>query len=139
MSYADVEGLVQRWLLGTTLAATLTRPDGGVSIFRAMPKSSPLPSIVLSRVGGAPARGSDVPADVARISFDCWAASRAVAVALSMDLVFLLEELGPVADGYVEGDARLAVAETVSWLWMPGPDSDTPRYVVDALITAITG
>lgn len=137
MTYADVEGLVQRWLQGTALAADLTRPGGGVNIFKAMPKAAPLPSIVLSRVGGAPARGSDVPEDIARISFDCWAASRGQANAISLGLVFLLEELAPTG-GYVEGGSRLAVAETVSWLWLPDPASDTPRYVVDALITAVT-
>lgn len=139
MNYSDVETLVQRWLKGKDLAVMhLTRPDGGINIFKAMPKASPLPSIVLTRVGGAPARRSDLPEDVARISFDCWAASRDVAVDMSMRLVDELESLAPLG-GFADGPGRLVAAETVSWIWLPDPTSDTPRYVVDALVTAFTG
>lgn len=138
-AFTDVETLVQRWLKASALAAVyLTRPDGGISIYKAMPKASPLPSIVLTRVGGAPAPHSDVGEDVARISFDCWAASREVAVDLAMILAGELEMLAPMG-GYVDGLSRLAVAEVVSWIWLPDPASDTSRYVVDALVTAITG
>lgn len=137
-AYSDVETLVQRWLKTTTVAPHLTRTDGGINIFKAMPKAAPLPSMVLTRVGGAPARRSDLGEDVARISCECWAASRDVAASVAMSLVAELETLAP-AGGFVDGPARLAAAETLSWLWLPDPASDTPRYVVDALVTAVTG
>lgn len=136
--YTNTEALVIEWLKVTEdVASLVTRPDGAVSIFRAMPKAAPLPSIVLSRVGGAPERGSDVPTDVARISFDCWAASRDYAIEVSLSLVSVLEDLAPTG-GYLSGSSRLMVAETLSWVWLPDPVADTPRYVVDALITAVT-
>lgn len=138
MSYYDVETLIQTWLKTTYLVPLLTRPGGGINIFKAMPTGAPLPSVVLSRVGGAPARGVDMPEDVARISFDCWAQNREQAVGLSLTLVSVLEELAP-SGGYTDGSGRLAVAETVSWVWLADKSSDTPRYIVDALITAIPG
>lgn len=137
-SYYDIESLIQAWLKTTYIAPLLTRPDGGISVFKAMPGTTALPSIVLSRVGGAPARGADMPEDVARISFDCWAQNRGLAVELSLTLVGLIEDLAPVG-GFSDGHGRLAVAETVSWVWLADKASDTPRYVVDALFTAIPG
>jgi hypothetical protein len=136
--YFDIETMIQAWLKTTYLAALLARADGGISVFKAMPNAAPLPALVLSRVGGAPALGIDMPEDVARISCDCWAKSRDAAVDLSLTLVSVIEELAP-SGGYTDGHGRLAVAETVSWLWMPDKASDTPRYVVDALFTAIPG
>jgi hypothetical protein len=137
-AYADLESLVQNWLKLTDLALLLTRPDGGVNVFKAMPNKAPLPAIVLSRVGGAPLRHKDVPEDVGRISFDCWGQSRDDAIEISMTLVAELENLAYLG-GFVDGNARLCAAETLSWLWLPDRASDNPRYVVDANMTAITG
>ena len=137
-AYGDVESLTQSWLKTSDLAAVLTRTDGGISVFKGAPNKMPLPSIVLSRVGGAPAAGKDVPEDIARISFDCWAKTRDDAIQVSLALVGELESLA-LTGGYSGGGSILAVAETVSWIWLPDKNSDTPRYVVDALITAITG
>lgn len=136
--YYDAETLVQDWLKSTTVAALVTRTGGGVNIFQAMPNASPIPSVVLTRVGGAPALRSDLIEDVARISFDCWANSRTACVALSIAIVTACENLAQQG-GFVNEKGRLAVAETVSWLWLPDKASDTPRYVVDALFTAIPG
>lgn len=138
MTYVDTESLVQDWLKASYLAPLVTRGDGGVSIFKAMPNASPLPSVVLNRVGGAPARGKDTGEDIARISFDCWASSREQAVTLSLTLVSLIEELGP-SGGFRSSTGWLEAAETVSWLWLPDKVSDTARYVVDALFTVLSG
>ena len=135
-TFADAETLVQQWLLTTTLAGLTLRPDGGSSIFKAMPPGAPLPSIVLSRVGGGPAERVDMPQDVARMSFDCWGASRADAINLATALAWHLETLAPNG-GYTDGTARLAVAETIAIVWLADKASDTPRYVVDALVTVI--
>lgn len=125
MTYVDAEDVAKAWLLGTSVAAMVNN-----KIFMAMPKGSPLPSITLSRVGGSPPAGSDVPADYARISFDVWAATRPQAKAIAKALVSECESLAYT--GAVETpDGRIDVAEVINWLWMPEAVSDTPRYIVD--------
>jgi len=136
----DVEKLVQQWLAQSALAATsLTRTDGGVNVFRAMPNKAPLPSIVLSRVGGAPPARVTLPQDNARISFACWAASRDEAAGLAAQLVDELGALGETGGWGPTVTGHLSAAEVLSLVWVPDPASDTPRYVVDAIVTAITG
>lgn len=124
--YADAEDIAKAWLAGTSVA-----PLVNGKIFMAMPVGSPLPSIVLSRVGGSPAAGSDVPADLARISFAIWAAQRAQAKAITAALVSEIESLAYT--GAVDTPAgRLDAAEVINVLWLPDPVSDKPRYIVDA-------
>lgn len=134
----NLESLVQDWLKGSDLGVMLTRIDGGISVFQAMPNKAPLPSLVLSRVGGAPSARSDFPQDVGRVSFDCWGNSRGEAYDVSRILMDLIEDLAPTG-GYTSGHGRLMAAESVSWIWLADKASDTPRYVVDALFTAFTG
>lgn len=138
-AYADVESAVVAWLATTPVAPLVTRAgDGGLNIYRAMPTSAPLPAVVVNRVGGGPRARSDVPEDVARLSFDCWGSSRADAIAVATALVAACENLAETGT-YVTGDgtARLVAAEVVLWLWSPDPNSDTPRYVVDALFSTL--
>lgn len=137
-AFYDTETLIRDWLTSTAVAALVTRGDGGISIFKAMPLGAPIPSVVLSRVGGGPKAGSDMGEDIARISFACWAGDRNSAVQLSRELVAACENLAPQG-GYATVSARLAAAEVVSWMWLPDPASDVPRYVVDALFTTIPG
>jgi hypothetical protein len=135
-AYLDVEVLVKSWLATTPVAALVPRAGGGFHIYQAMPIGAPLPSVIVSRVGGAPARRSDVPADVARISMDIFAASRPLAVAIAQTLVAAVENLAQTG-AYVTGSSRLEAGEVVSWIWLPDPTSDTARYVVDGLFTAV--
>lgn len=136
-AYADVENIVKAWANTTPLVAELTRTGGGVSIFLAMPIGAPLPALILSRVGGAPAPRKDLPEDRARISFTCWAASRAQAFRIARILVEELESLSRTG-GWTSGNTLLAAAVTLTVRWLPDPDSDTPRYIVDALITTVS-
>ena len=134
--YADVEGLVKAWLSTTDVAPLVTRPDGGQSIYMAMPAAAPIPAVVLTRVGGGPRPRSTVPEDAARMQFNCWGKTRAQAGEISRTLMSALESLAPNG-GFVSGDARLAAAEVLSVLWLPDPESDTARYIVDARITTV--
>jgi Protein of unknown function (DUF3168) len=136
ISYAPTEELAKLWLATTPVASLVIRAPGQYNIFKAMPTASPLPSVVLSRVGGAPLRRSDLPLDVARISHDCWAANRTTADDIARALVAACENLAQVG-GFTHASGILLVAEVVSMLWMPDPASDTSRYVVDALYTSI--
>lgn len=133
--YADVENLAKTWSLTTDVAPLVARP-GGFNIYLAMPALSPLPAVVISRVGGGPARRKDLPEEVSRISFSCWAASRAQAGEISRVLVGELETLARTG-GWESAGTILAAGEVVSVIWLPDPDSDTPRYIVDALVTTV--
>jgi Protein of unknown function (DUF3168) len=135
--YATVEPAIKAWLGVTSLAPLLTRPDGGLSIYLAMPPASPLPSVILTRVGGGPHPRKDLPEDRPRISFDCWGTSRDQAAAVAGALVSECESLAPAGGHEFDGVCLLA-AEVVTWLWLPDPNTDTPRYVVDALFTTVT-
>lgn len=138
-TFADVESLAAAWLSTSAVAPLVTRPGGGVNIFKAMPASSPLPAVIVSRVGGAPAARSDFPRDVARVSFSCWAASRPAATTIAITLVAELDNLARLGPYLGADNARLGAAEVLSWLWLPDPAADTPRYAIDALMTAIPG
>lgn len=138
VEFADVETLTKQWLMTTAIPALVTRAvDGGVSIYLAMPPAAPVPAVVLTRLGGGPRRYKELPEDQARISFSCWGTSRAQAGTIVRTLVAELESLGRNG-GYVSGDARLADAEVVRVFWLPDPESDTPRYIADALILAVS-
>lgn len=138
VAYADVETLTKLWLLTTSVAPLVTRPDGGVSIYLAMPAASPVPSVILSRVGGGPRARKDIPEDVARISFDCWGNTRVQSMAVAEAVLGECESLARTGS-YTVGDSHLLAAEVTGWVWVPDPNSDIPRYVVDALFTAVRG
>lgn len=133
--YGDVESAVKAWAITRPMAPLVTAA-GRTHIYLAMPVAAPVPSLILSRVGGGARPTSDLPVDRARISFDCWGNSRAVAQTLSRTLMTELDLLGPTG-GYTVGGVTLAVAEVLLWTWLPDPKADTARYVVDALITAL--
>lgn len=129
-TFVDAEDVVKAWLL-TTSVAPLVTVAGKVHIFLAMPKSSPTPTVTLSRVGGAPVLG-DTPVDGARISFDVWAANRPQAKTITAALIGEIESIGDQRV-FTTASGRLQAGETVSVLWLPDEDDDTARYVVDAI------
>ena len=136
VTYTSVEDVTKAWLLTTPIVARLTRPGGGVNMFFAMPVGAPLPCLTLARVGGAPT-SSEVPTDVARISFECWGTSKASAGTLAYELVAELDTLARVG-GFTLGATTIVAGDILMALWLPDPTSDTARYVVDAHISAIT-
>lgn len=133
--YTDVETLTKAWLASTSVGTLVRRQDGGTNIFLAMPASSPLPAVIVSRVGGGPS-SSELPTDVSRLSFACWASSRHEVSDIAYAVMGELDSLSRLG-GYTLGNATLAAAEVLSLLWLPDPESDTARYVLDALITTV--
>lgn len=135
--YADVDLLVREWLTAMPSVANLVPvTGGGVAIYQAPPRTLPAKLIVAKRVGGSPIRGSTVPTDRARVQFDCWAANRPDAAAIAKAITEAVENLAPTG-GFLNSTGRLASGEVASWLWLPDPTSDKPRYVVDASLIAL--
>ncbi len=128
-NFVDTEGVVKEWLLNTAVAPLVTY-GSYTHVYLAMPPGSPNPSIILSRVGGGPEAGSDVPVDFARVSCACWGKNRMQAMEISKTLVSEAESFGETG-GYTTDEAILQVGEVLSWLWLPDPVSDTARYIVD--------
>jgi hypothetical protein len=130
--FPDAEDIAKEWLTGSSVAPLVLK-NGKPMIFQAMPKGAPIPVIVLIRVGGAPGP-QDVPYDQARISFTIWATSRIQCKAIKLALVSELQSLtlnAPVDTSV----GRLESATVINDVFLPDPASDTPRYVVDALLS----
>lgn len=136
--YGDPEQLVKAWLKTTPVAATVPLPGNlGPAIFNAMPKAAPNPALLIELIGGGPLSRADLPAAQYRLSFDAFGRTRAEAAAITYALVEALENLGREST-YTDGATTLYTASVVLVRWLPDPDSDTPRYVVDALVTTLT-
>lgn len=135
--YGPVEAAVRDWLKTTDVAPLVTRANGTIDIYRAMPKSAPNPVIVLTLVGGGPFPRADLPATRYRISFDVLGRSLDEANQIAMALVGELVWLGQADAGEVVGGVYLGAADVLNVRWQPDPESDTPRYIVDALITTV--
>lgn len=135
--YADTEAVIKTWLFSTSVAQLLMRPDGGYSIYNAMPAKSPIPALIAWQVTGGPRPRKDLPEQTARIQFDCWGLSRLQAGDIARALVAELEHLAQGGGAIISG-VYLGVASVQSMRWLPDPDSDTPRYIVDALVTTVT-
>lgn len=136
MTFAPTEVTVKDWLLTTTVPTLVPRPDGGVAIFNAMPKTTTLPAVALFQVTGGPTPLKDLPEQQVRIQFDCWATTRSEARSIALQIASELDNIqrngGVVIDG-----VYLAATSVPTLRWLPDPDSDTPRYIVDALITTV--
>jgi hypothetical protein len=137
ITYADTEATIKTFLLSTGVAPLVRRPDGGYSIYNAMPPAAPNPAVVAFQVSGAPKAPKDFPEQEALIQFDCWGKSRQQAGDIARMLMSELEWLGRTGGEVING-VYLGVATVHNMRWMPEPDSDTPRYIVDALITTVT-
>jgi hypothetical protein len=135
--YADTETIVKTWLLTTNLTLLLERPDGGISIYNAMPPKSPVPALIAWQVAGGPRPRKDLPEQQVRMQFDCWGKTRSQAGDIGRTLIAELEDLAQTGGRIVNG-TYLGAAATQNMRWLPEPDSDTPRYIVDALITTVT-
>ena len=107
----DVEKAVRAW----------ARAQGFTAFFGA---TGNLPEVVIQRVGGTD--------DEALVQFDCWATYKADAATLAADLATALTGLS----SYDHDGIRLHDAVWLSSRWLPDPESDTPRYVVEATVYA---
>lgn len=136
MTFAATEEIVKTWLATTTVAALVTRSDGGVNIYNAMPKTAPLPAVVLYQSVGGPISEKDLPEQFARIRFDCWAAKRSEARNIGLQITAELDNLQREGGLIVDG-VYLAATTNPLMRWIPDPESDTPRYIVESLITTV--
>lgn len=137
ITYANTEAVVKTWLYSTSVATMLLRADGGYSIYHALPAKSPIPALVCFQVSGGPQTRKDLPEQQVRIQFDCWGLSRLQAGDIARALLNELENLAQNGGDIISG-VYLGAAVTSNMRWLPDPDSDTPRYIVDALITTVT-
>lgn len=139
--YIDAESFVKEWLKATPAVASLVPlpRNLGPAIFLAMPKIAPNPVILCSMITGGPASRKDLPEQASRMSFDVIAPTRDLARTITLALIELFENTQRgVLPLWSDGVTSLLNVQTLSTRWLPDPDSDTPRYVVDALITTVT-
>ncbi len=132
--YGPVDEAVKEWI---KTGGTETNIQAAGNVFLAMPKSSPRPALLITMVGGGPVRRADLPLSQYRLSFDCIAVSRSGASAIARALAADLDLLGRNGPGFVAAGVYLGGADLVGIRWQPDPDSDVPRYIVDALITTV--
>lgn len=133
--YGPVEQAVRSWLSTTQVAPLVTRSPGALSIYLAMPPAGPVPSVIIRQVGGGPLARKDIPETRYTLQFDCWGTSRTEASLIARTLMGELTGLGD--PGVVVDGVYLGCAQILNMLWLPDPDSDTARYIVDALITTV--
>lgn len=121
---ADAEDIVLAWLKTLTIA-TLPAENRFLQ-----PKGNPLPRVQLSQVGVA---SENDGFSVVRISFQVVAANRPQAKSIKKALKGELLSLNYAGD-VVTSQGVLLGAEVVSDVWYPDPESDTPKYIVDARV-----
>lgn len=127
MTFPDAEGAVLDWLLEhpRMIAA------GNKGVWFGVPSGTPpKPFITLARVGGGPVNG-EIPLDQARISFSVWAGSKIAAASVAGVLVEVLHAMRTTP---LREDAVGRGASDISVLWLPDPETKTPRYMVDATV-----
>ncbi len=138
VAYVDVEKVVKTWLVGNSVGAGLQKADGTYPIYiGGLAKSNPNPALVLFLVDGGPSAGRDLPEQTSRIQFDCWGTSRVQSESIARALIIELDQISRYG-GLLVGDTYLAAASNPKARWLPDPQSDTPRYVVDALLITVT-
>lgn len=132
--YGPIDVAVQEWLRDddTHIAAT-----SAGRVYLAIPKSATLPVLLIRLIGGGPKLRADLPLTRYRLQFDCVDVSRQGASALARALIADLDGLGADEPGAVHQGVYLGSADVLAMRWQPDPDSDTPRYIVDALITTV--
>lgn len=136
-TYGPVDMALKLWLLTGPVAALTRQSDGRFAIHMAMPKSSPLPAVIVNLVSGGPLSRSDLPATRYRVTFDCWAKTRDDASMIARTVIDQLEQISVGNTGVLAAGVWLGAASGISMRWLADPESDTPRYIVDALITTV--
>lgn len=132
-TFLDAEGAVRTWARAHAGIDAIV--DGRV--FFGVPEKTTAgswPMLVLRRVAGAP-EPSIPPIDRAVIQFDCWGAPakslarKAQAASLAAAVVTAARELTAGTD---MGDAVGMGADVdLGPVWLPDPETDQARYVVD--------
>jgi hypothetical protein len=109
----DVGAAIRDWLRGE-----LTVP-----VFFGVNNDAPFPQVVLMRMGG--------PDEACRFQFDVWGGTRQQAAETAAELASALSDCRHDFD-----NVRLHGANWELTRWFPDPESDRPRFIVDATFTA---
>ena len=134
--FTDVGDMAKLWLTACPVAALVTDVNG-VHIYNAMPLGSPARVITVARVGGGPPARSDIPYDQSRLSFQCWSDTRSSAHQIAQSLMTSIVNLSEVGGFPAPGGlGRLHAGEVINLRWLPDPDADIPRFIVDAIFVS---
>lgn len=136
----DVEGALRTWMRTLSSITTLV----GQRVFFGVPKGageSTFPLVTVSRVGGGDAEG-EAPVDQALVQVECWGSFDASGNGRKAQATALVNavrsEFRAVNGSTVLSGTTIALGINVeSVVWLPDPDSDRPRYVVTAEVTAM--
>ena len=109
----DVDTAVRAWL----------RAVLNVPVFFGVNNDGDFPQIVVMRISG--------PDSQARFQFDVWGGTRDQAAATAADLASELSRCR-----FDTTDVRLHGASWETTRWFPDPETDRPRFIVEALISA---
>ncbi len=133
----DIENVVKAWLRASPLVADLVPLPGnrGPAVYLSMPKSAPIPVVLVRMASTGPAPRKDIPEQVTRFSLHTVADSRDECWQIAAAIVDVLEQARE--QQYSDGVTTVVNAQTVGVRWLPDEDSDAPRYVVEALITTV--
>jgi len=118
-TFVDVEGPLREYVRDQV--ASVNRRV----FFEVNPKvPATLAQVIIQRIAGRD--------ESCLIQFDVWAASKAAAAEIAAELATALEALAhfTAAGAIVHG----ATVESVRW--QPDPESNAPRYIVEATVTA---
>ena len=116
-TFVDVTAAVIAW-------AKATVPLAGARVYSGYNSAAAQPQVVVQRIAG--------PDDNCTMQFDVWAAGRTEAAAAAAQLATQVTYLSR----FVSGNVVLKDATVESIRWLPDPESDTPRYIVDVTFTA---
>jgi hypothetical protein len=129
----DTEGAMRTWLRAQS---NITALVGNRVFLGGIPQQTAFPLIVLHQIGGADDE-SEAPVDNAVITFQCWAATKASASAVTRALRASLQSIRGATD--LDANTRCFGAFVDLTLWQPDPSAtiNNARYIVTARVTAI--
>jgi hypothetical protein len=133
-TFTDVEGAVVAWLRALDWSGVTLHDASTVAVPRvlfAYNTKAGGNQIVVTRVGGAPIPG-EVPWDRPMLQCDCWSDETETAAALAS---FVANAIVAIADEPLGDSERGLGGEVLSVVRSYGPQSDTPRYIVSAVLT----
>lgn len=123
LAFIDAEDAALEFFKGNSVGTAVSG-----QVYRRTPEGNPLPRINLYQAGGSPAVA--FPAEEARISVECWAASRGAAKQIALAVLTEVEALADSGDVPVTG-GRIAAGTVLNKLYLPDPVSGLPRCIVD--------
>lgn len=115
--WVDVEKAIREWARDWV-------PSLDGRVFFAANDNTKTPQCVVQRISG--------PDDACLVQFDVWAPKKADAAGVAMELATALDALAR----YEFEGILLHGANPLNVRWLPDPESNAPRYIVEAIFTA---